>query len=1134
MLPANHCPQKSSPSSGGGAATPATTDGSQCSSSCSTVVVAGVPANSSSVSVSASSSKMQPGNPRRSSTTSSLELGYSHTAQNSVVSDSISSVDMDLSVQSARISDKTENENSKDSDNVFSLESLTQNRTDANSSNYLYNRTTEIGKNSSFTHESTVSDLETSSSGIYTNSNLEGSNIYKRNARSDLDNTHQTESDYSNRISTHLSNGSDLETTSSGVYTNSNDLESSRIYSPTDLENASSGIFTLRSATEPDLQTNACSSETSGVYVANSMADTSSTSECCGVYAIMETMRERSGSNASGVSASGSFHGDGSDPSEAGKGSLLTAEELSDLIVGKNHNSGSYPLRATVSNTLDSDSDYVTLPPPPRPPPRTDSDFNAPPIHERPPPPFPEDLHQNYLENKKLKRPTSLQNLLPQQQLLLSQQNLINQQQQFLEQVQSYPASISEFPSPRQQYSSSLTSLLEQMRPVSTLPSPTEEANARFITTKPHISMITHSNVPSSSVTPNYATPPHTNYSINYSDSNRLASDNSLYSSVSSNSAYQSYDPSPRIYPNGDARTNGNHIPAIPQRPYIKTLDKTESFNTNNYSIDPTILKRYPNKNYQFDPGAKMKLNSSAVLPIVGKNNYLDVHASKAKNLIPMRNVTYHRAFSPLPPPAGIPRQPPPPPPPPLATVYTSQVTRSQIEQFKQQLYSDVDYVIYPMKDPAISKQEYIDAKQGSLLAAMASGYPHVYPPPPPYPSAKTHVVYRSAPNVAIGSGYLPVNFTNQPVSNKYSSNTHLNQSSEHLYGYQTYLPQPSHYSSTSPLYSAASYTSSSSQSLRYEPTQLGDYFIPHSLSNLPGNSLSFSRTRSDDNILNSYEKPINVPLERTKYRRFPPPPPPPPPYELREHVQTNPEPQISNKMKPKAEIPLSEPKKLQKAANDERKPKLPTKDQKNKELSPSSSHTKTITDDKGKIIDIHALIEKSKNLDLPLISALCNDKSLIRQTNAFVMPQHPGVGRSSSSHGLKSPKTVSKKITEKERPSSFHSGSKNLSISEKSQEITEDLESSLTNISNSSKSSKITLLESLFSGKSSKRYASSSKLKYPVSGLSTTQISKPQRKLSSTHVHPKDVKSNSSVNASVKNGTKNASAIKNKDTLVP
>lgn len=546
----------------------------------------------------------------------------------------------------------------------------------------------------------------------------------------------------------------------------------------------------------------------SGVYT-NSTRDTMQQTDnsSSGIYTLEEPeseagMRARSGSNAS-------FHGDGSDPSEAGKGSLLTPEELSELIVG------SYPCRATVSHTLDSDSDYVTLPPPPRPPPRS-------------------------------------------------------------------------------------------------------EASARFVTTKPHISMTSHSSVSASG--PNYAS-----------------------------------------------------LPVAPEPP------------------PPPI----PQRTYQFDPGAKMK-PMAPVAPVVTKNNYLDVHASRVRNFLG------YRAFQ---------QRPPPPPVPPLATVYTSQVTRSQIEQFKQQLYSDVDYVIYPMKDPAISKQEYMDAK----LAALASGY--AYPPPPPYRSPKTHVVYRSAPNVA----YLPVNFSSQP---------------EHLYGYCTYLPQPSHYSSTSPLYSAASYSSSSS-SLRYEPTQL----IPHPLSHIPGNSLSFSRTRSDDSILNDLDKP--------KYRRAPPPPPPPP-YELRQSSKFCAEANASQFPRPHRPI----------------------------DLSPSSSKPKTVTDDKGKI-DIHTLREKSKNLDLPLISALCNDKSLIRQTNAFVMPKHPAAG-------------VERR--------------KSMQIADVS---TERRKTSLSvdNDTGTAKSNKTsTLLESLFAGKTSKRYASSSKLRYPVSGLSTTQISKQQRKMSSTHVHPRDM----------------------------
>ena len=98
------------------------------------------------------------------------------------------------------------------------------------------------------------------------------------------------------------------------------------------------------------------SSHTSGVYTLTSSDQyTLSSSD---QYATTQSdqvdgpFRDRSNSN---VSNSGSFHGDGSDPTD-NKQALLSAEELSDLIVGR------YPSCKSVSHTLDSDSDYVTLP----------------------------------------------------------------------------------------------------------------------------------------------------------------------------------------------------------------------------------------------------------------------------------------------------------------------------------------------------------------------------------------------------------------------------------------------------------------------------------------------------------------------------------------------------------------------------------------------------------------------------------------------------------------------------------------------------------------------------------------------------------------------------------------------------
>lgn len=98
-----------------------------------------------------------------------------------------------------------------------------------------------------------------------------------------------------------------------------------------------------------------------------------------------------------------------------------------------------------------------------------------------------------------------------------------------------------------------------------------------------------------------------------------------------------------------------------------------------------------------------------------------------------------------------------------------------------------------------------------------------------------------------------------------------------------------------------------------------------------------------------------------------------------------------------------------------------------NKIIAPSN-----LTAAQQQAIDITILREKSKNLDLPLISALCNDRSLLKQTKAFVMPKNPRSANPQISASL------------------------------------------------------------------------NSKSKYPVSGLSTTQLSK-TRKTNVSHRHPND-----------------------------
>ncbi|XP_058809485.1 protein expanded [Phymastichus coffea] len=468
-------------------------------------------------------------------------------------------------------------------------------------------------------------------------------------------------------------------------------------------------------------------------------------------------------------------------------------------------------------------------------------------------------------------------------------------------------------------------------------------------------------------------------------------------------------------------------------------------------------------------PGDKMKptpVHAPVAALVVGPNNYLDVHATRTGPVLlpylapphPSQHQTQQR-------------QPPPPPPPPLpnptttnrntvsannvppsgmlATVYTNQVSKTQIEQYNQQMYSDVDYVMFPLKDPALSQQEYIDAKQGSLMAAMAA-----YPPPPPYPlqaANKSSMIYRSTP-------YLPYTTTGSSLSslsNKYTSNQNLTSSlsdtnssvggNYFLYG----TPGSQYAASTSSLYSGLTCSSGGGGTQTFRkgsnyaspppPLPPPARYQPHTLQH------GFSRTRSHENILKSYDATMaslsslslahaklgnmgSLPQPQTKHRRLPPPPPPPP-----YNVQTLPTSQsiylTTNNIKPLLQLSKSHQKQSQ----------SPQKQSSNMRQQEDAVQSHS---DGG--LDIIKLREQCLQADLPLITALCNDKNLLRQTQAFVLPKHPS--KNSSTSPIKS---------------STRNGTSN-SIS------------------------------------------SSSKQKYLVSNLSTTQITKPPRKnVNSTHKHP-------------------------------
>lgn len=157
---------------------------------------------------------------------------------------------------------------------------------------------------------------------------------------------------------------------------------------------------------------------------------------------------------------------------------------------------------------------------------------------------------------------------------------------------------------------------------------------------------------------------------------------------------------------------------------------------------------------------------------------------------------------------------------------------------------SSCDYVIYPLQDPAISQQDYLDAKQGSIIAAMAQSQAAI---PPPYfihanhgtwDACKGHAIYRSTP-------YLSMAYS---THSHYASTQNLS---------DTYVQLPS--GAYSPLYSPSIASLCSSYDapppIPLRPRQMAT-------------TAMFSRSKSDDNILNSIE---TLP----KAKRLPPPPPP-------------------------------------------------------------------------------------------------------------------------------------------------------------------------------------------------------------------------------------------------------------------
>lgn len=689
--------------------------GSQCSSSCSTVIMARAGLSTLS----------------RTSDASSLELGFSHTAQNSMLSDN-STVGIGV-------------EYSQDTASAL-YDGLGQPITLAASSE---------------------------TSGVYTMGSSELTARSKIDALSDSSRTDYDESHYDSYKPSTENDLADIDSVSSILKNKS--------------ERASQCTGTLRiQSSRPSTD---CVDGTTNF----------SEQEHIGKENIF---RERTNSNVSTVS----FHGDGSDPTD--KRNLLSASELSDLIVGR----GVYPKSQSVSDTLDSVSDYVRLPLPFS----GDSYLQG---HEDTAP-----TDDNYPENPFFDRPPTPPTRTDSRKMFnLSLPNMLNLDE---------------------------TTFLMPKFPDK--PPPPYEYNHKTLSTQPS--------------TPTKAPPAYPGTTIS---------------------------PLPMKQQGEKEEVAARVVTSKPMITILKAEAGEVNISSERTFASPMVLEHRFQKSKRHQASSRRAERSKLAQGIgsLSPSRELPPHHGVDANVLV--------AMMKLPPPPPPPRRTRLPPPPPVSRLPPPPPPHNSI--FHQQLYSDVDYVYYPIQDPAIAQQNYLDHKlTESRVSSMH----------------KNSLQYRSTP-------YLS---TSLSASSMYGSFQNLSDSYVQLPGARTSW------------YSLTSRTSLSNHSINIERPA-----IPTRLSEIS----SFARTKSHENVLNAKDPPP------VKMRRMPPPPPPP--YE--------------------------------------HKKKLPThlRDLKVANCSSNVNSDASVVNkvkDANCDLDIKTLREKSKNLDLPLIAALCNDRSLLKQTKAFGVPK--------------------------------------------------------------------------------------------------------------------------------------------------
>lgn len=688
------------------------------------------------------------------SISSSVELGYSHTTQNSTVSE------LDYSVQSAQDSSEAylmyrhpraraayvenSNQSAHTSSGVYTCASYSTASKDTASASYTTENCSSVDCNESGGGFKTAAVVDTKSSSLVP---PDADSAYSPSLPPDMIAASSTCADDDAELQ-QVTAVDDCD----GGRAGDNDDGTDELYDLSAVATSDSSYCVGGGATT------ATSASDVGVPSSSSKCGESGCGNRCSLDGYAESgtggvdgrgVRSRSGSV---VSNSGSFHGDGSDPTEGGRGALLSAAELSDLIVGRKSlqtpRKGFYPSRPTTSSTLDSDSDYVTLPPP-----------------------------------------------------------------------------------------------------------------MNFVTGAPSLSNLSLAN-----------------------------------------------------FDCGTGTGTAAH------------WDVRRSFDLLSNVVKFCGGHHHHHHHHQC---------------VVNSNNYLDVHKSGA--------AFYHHIYptvgtSAMPPLLHA-RQPPPPPPPPRPKRFDI-----QLEQYKQQLRSDVDFVVYPLQDPAVSRQEYVDAKVARGRRHQQHYHRYFGRDPPSY-QTNAHL-YRSTPNVAVAvSPPPPPPPSSSTASSSSLSHHHQYHHHHHHHHLHNQLQQSQHPPPPlPPLPPHLKYASN--QNLLFPATvaAAAEYAANqahhHRLQTLP--LPPPIRTYSHDDLLAATAMPPAVP-PKVLFRRRPPPPPPP----------------VAGLQKPAAVVRPRRASAVDAATTTT--------------ASPSAAAAAAAA-----VLDIETLRQQSRNLDLPLISALCNDQTLLKQTNAL------------------------------------------------------------------------------------------------------------------------------------------------------